>query len=134
MAQGRISTQADSLSLNPGASRGVFARFQRLLRKIELANEHALSSRLAERWPEDELDEDMRHEFDFETTLYALVKAQKLSGPQNQPSKVDEYSNAFPLPGVLDRADTPRFAGANILHLGAVVGKCKTRLPVYSYQ
>ena len=69
-----------------------FARFQRLLRKIEMANDQVSSSRLAEQWPEYEDDEDMLHEFDFETTLCALVRAQKLSCQNKQSDTV------FPVP------------------------------------
>jgi len=94
-----------------------FARFQRLLRKIEMANDQASSSRLVERWPEDDDDEDMMHEFDFETTLWALVRAQKLSYQNKQNDTV------FPVPSGLDASDKEKFSGANILHLGSVIGE-----------
>ncbi len=94
-----------------------FVRFQRLLGRNEKASDHISAVRLAEHWPEEEEEDDnMTHEFEFETTLHALVRAQKLSAQHGS------NGIAFPIPNKLDPADVKKFTGANILHLGSVIG------------
>lgn len=93
-------------------------RFQRSLKKIERATDETACVRLAELWPADDDDEEMMHEFDYETTIWSLVRAQKLSN-RHLPTQ-----GIFPVPAGLNNADKETFHGANILHLGTVRGKC----------
>ncbi|OAP57248.1 hypothetical protein AYL99_07986 [Fonsecaea erecta] len=108
-AQVRVSTPA-------AEGPDPFVRFQRLLRRIERTSHRISVARLAEQWPDDEEGDSMAHEFEFETTLYAIVHAQRLAFPEGT------NGPAFPVPRGLDRGDVNRLAAANILHLGSVTG------------
>lgn len=92
-------------------------RFQRILRRIERANDQSVIARMTERGPEDEDDIEMLYEFEFETSLWALVQAQKIS------TQLQSLEGVFPVTGRLDKIDREMLSGANILHLGAVKGK-----------
>jgi hypothetical protein len=120
MGQARLSTPTDIPD--------PFVRFQRLLGRIEKASDQISAARLAEHWPEDEEDDDMTHEFEFETTLHALVRAQKLSAQGGSNETV------FPVPSKLNRWDVNQFAGANILHLGDVTGEHPCLSSLFSLQ
>lgn len=105
----RLSTPADVSD--------PFVRFRRLLGRIEKASDHISATSLAEQWPEEYDDRNMAHEFEFERTLHALVRAQKLAAHDGS------SGTAFPIPNRLQRWDVNKLAGANILHLGSVTGK-----------
>ena len=88
-----------------------------MLKKIEKSSDQTASTRLAEQWPADDDDEEMMYEFDYETTIWALVRAQKLSNRQLPTEGI------FPVPAGVARADKESFHRAIILHLGTVRGK-----------
>lgn len=99
-----------------GAKHG--KRFQRLLRKIERASETAVIARLGEHGPEEEEEDiEMLFEFEFETVLWSIVQAERLSEQRQGRCGV------FPIPGLLDVEDREILNGANILHLGRVRGE-----------
>lgn len=102
---------------SPSDGPNPWKRFQRSLKKIEKANDQTASVRLAEQWPADDDDEEMMYEFDYETTIWALVRAQKLSNRQLPTEGI------FPVPAGLNNVDKETFHRANILHLGTVRGK-----------
>lgn len=106
---------AKKVTSTDGANHG--KRFQRLLRKIERASEPAVIARLGEHGPEDEEDVEMLYEFEFETVLWSIVQAERLSEQRQGRCGV------YPIPGRLDAEDREILNGANILHLGRVRGE-----------
>jgi hypothetical protein len=98
----------------PSASSMV--RFQRLLAKIEIANTPNSCKRLSEQWEGD--DDDLKAEFDFETTLWALVGLEKICAIAES-----NYLKSMPGYCVSGGSMVKIQDGMDILHLGPVHGK-----------
>lgn len=116
----------DSYMPRPNPQAAQRNRCRRLLRKIEMANEKAASARLAERWPPEYAnEEEMMHEFRFETALYAIACWHRLAARQF-PGQADDV---FLVAGGLSATDRGIVECGNILHLGATRGMTTDSFP-----